>query len=341
MNPYTLVIIIFSLILGTLTATSSHHWMLAWLGLEINTLAIIPLMLKHPHPRAIEAATKYFLTQASASAMILFSCTITAWTHGEWTITSTMTTTPMNLLTIAIMMKLGVAPFHFWMPDVLQGLTLPTGLMLSTWQKLPPVALLLQFSQSTDLELLMTTGLLSTIIGGWGGINQTQIRKILAYSSIAHLGWMMVVLKASPQLALLNFLLYVVITSTLFLALTSINTKNMLEMMLAWSKTPSLTALTILTLLSLSGLPPLTGFLPKWMITQEMIKQHLTLLTSLMLLSTLLSLFFYLRLSYTMSLTLAPNLSLSSSTWLHHTKTITAIPITLSLFILPTYPLIM
>nr|AAP72085.1 NADH dehydrogenase subunit II [Craugastor mimus] len=341
MNPYTMLIISFSLILGTSTTISSHHWMLAWLGLEINTLAIIPLMLKHPHPRAIEAATKYFLTQASASAMILFSCTTNAWTHGEWAITSTTSTIPMNLLTIAIMMKLGVAPLHFWMPDVLQGLTLPTGLILSTWQKLPPMALLLQSSQSTSLGLLLTTGLLSSTIGGWGGINQTQIRKILAYSSISHLGWMMLVLKTSPQLALLNFLIYVIITSTLFMTLTCINAKNTSEVMLSWSKTPSLTSLALLTLLSLGGLPPLTGFLPKWMITQEMIKQHLTLLAYFMLLSTLLSLFFYLRLSYVMSLTLAPNPSHSTSTWPHHIKTMTAVPITLSLLMLPIYPLIM
>nr|AAP72093.1 NADH dehydrogenase subunit II [Craugastor laticeps] len=340
MNPYTLLIIALSLILGTSTVISSHHWMLAWLGLEINTLAIIPLMLKHPHPRAIEAATKYFLTQASASAVILFSCTINAWTYGEWTIASTTNVVPMNLLTVAIMMKLGVAPFHFWMPDVMQGLTLSTGLILSTWQKFPPMALLLQLSQSTNLQLLLITGLLSTIIGGWGGINQTQIRKILAYSSIAHLGWMMVALKASPQLALLNFLIYVTITSTMFLALTSINTKNMSEVMLSWSKSPPLTALTLLTLLSLGGLPPLTGFLPKWMIAQEMIKQHLTLFTSTLLLSTLLSLFFYLRLSYVMSLTLAPNLSHALTSWPHHIKTTTAVPITLSLLMLPTYPLI-
>nr|AAP72083.1 NADH dehydrogenase subunit II [Craugastor gollmeri] len=340
MNPYALLVVIFSLILGTLTTISSHHWMLAWLGLEVNTLAIIPLMLKCPHPRSIEAATKYFLIQASASAMILFSCTVNAWAHGEWAIIPSTNVIPTDLLTIAIMMKLGVAPFHFWMPDVLQGLTLPTGLILSTWQKLPPVALLLQLSQSTNLGLLLATGLLSTILGGWGGINQTQIRKVLAYSSIAHLGWMVVVLKASPQLALLNFLIYILITSALFLTLTNINTKSMSEVMLSWSKNPPLTTLTLLTLLSLGGLPPLTGFLPKWMITQELIKQHLTLFASTMLLSTLLSLFFYLRLSYIMSLTLAPNLSYSTSSWPRHIKTMAAAPVTLSLLALPIYPLI-
>nr|AAP72095.1 NADH dehydrogenase subunit II [Craugastor chac] len=341
MNPYTTLTIALSLALGISTVISSHHWMLAWLGLEINTLAILPLMMKYPHPRATEAATKYFLTQASASALMLFSCTINAWTCGEWATTTMTNIIPVNLLTIAIMMKLGVAPFHFWMPDVLQGLTLPTGLILSTWQKLPPVALLLQFSQSMSLELLLTMGLLSTIIGGWGGMNQTQLRKILAYSSIAHLGWTVTVLKVSSQLALFNFLIYTLITSTLFLALININTKNMSDMMLSWSKTPPLTTLTLLTLLSLSGLPPLTGFLPKWMITQEMIKQHLTLFASTMLLSTLLSLFFYLRLSYIMSLTLAPNLSHAASSWPYDIKTGTAISITLSLLILPTYPLIM
>nr|AAP29984.1 NADH dehydrogenase subunit 2 [Craugastor gollmeri] len=341
MYPYTLLVIILSLIFGTLATISSHHWMLAWLGLEVNTLAIIPLMLKYPHPRTTEAATKYFLTQASASAMILFSCTVNAWAHGEWAITPSTNAIPTDLLTIAIMMKLGVAPFHFWLPDVLQGLTLSTGLVLSTWQKLPPVALLLQLSQSTSMELLLTMGLLSATIGGWGGINQTQIRKVLAYSSIAHLGWMAVVLKASPQLALLNFLIYVVITSTLFLTLINTNTKSMSEMMLSWSKAPPLTALSLLTLLSLGGLPPLTGFLPKWMITQELIKHHLTLFASIMLLSTLLSLFFYLRLSYIMALTLAPNLSYSTTSWPHRLKTVAATPIALSLFMLPTYPLIM
>nr|AEB39241.1 NADH dehydrogenase subunit 2 [Incilius nebulifer] len=341
MNPYALSMIISSLALGTILTLSSFHWILAWIGLEINTLAIIPLMTKTPHPRAIEAATKYFLTQAAASALILFSSILNAYLMGEWAINTQTHPISATLLSIAIAMKLGIAPFHFWLPEVLQGSTLQTGLILSTWQKLAPMALLIQLSQSVNLNLMLTLGLLSAVIGGWGGINQTQIRKVLAFSSVAHLGWMVAVLKISPQLTLLNFFLYILMTSTLFLTFISLNTKNMYELSTSWSKTPALTALSLLSLLSLSGLPPLTGFLPKWLIAQEMIKQNMVLFTLIILLSTLLSLFFYLRLTYSMSLTLAPSLSSSSSLWFNPPKNILATPMVLSLLLLPITPMIM
>nr|YP_009332296.1 NADH dehydrogenase subunit 2 [Dryophytes suweonensis]API65575.1 NADH dehydrogenase subunit 2 [Dryophytes suweonensis]AQX44468.1 NADH dehydrogenase subunit 2 [Dryophytes suweonensis] len=341
MNPFALYIIISSLALGTISTLSSYHWILAWIGLEINTLAIIPLMTKTPHPRAIEAATKYFLTQAAASALILFASTINAWLTGEWAINTQISPAPSILLSIALCMKLGIAPFHFWLPEVLQGLTLQTGLILSTWQKIAPMALIIQLSQSVNLNLMLTLGLLSTMVGGWGGINQTQIRKVLAFSSIAHLGWMIAILKISPELTLMNFLLYILMTSTLFMTFMSLNTKNIYELSTAWSKSPTLSALSLLSLLSLSGLPPLTGFIPKWLIAQEMIKQDLTMFALVILLSTLLSLFFYLRLTYTMSLTLAPNLSNSTYQWFFSKNNMMATPISLSLLLLPVTPTIM
>nr|ADI80730.1 NADH dehydrogenase subunit II [Ceratophrys cornuta]AEB39245.1 NADH dehydrogenase subunit 2 [Ceratophrys cornuta] len=341
MNPYALSIIISSLALGTITTLSSYHWILAWIGLEINTMAIIPLMTKTPHPRAIEAATKYFLTQAAASALILFSSTMNAWLTGEWAINTHINSSSAILLSIAIAMKLGIAPFHFWLPEVLQGVTLHTGLILSTWQKLAPMALMIQLSQSVNLNLMLSLGLLSTIIGGWGGINQTQIRKILAFSSVAHLGWMISVLKIAPHLSLFNFIIYILMTTTLFLTFQFLNTKNISEISTSWSKAPTLTTLSLLTLLSLSGLPPLTGFLPKWLIAQEMIKQDLTMFSLVILMSTLLSLFFYLRLTYTMSLTLAPNTPNSISSWYPPKKNAMATPIILSLTILPMTPSLM
>nr|AXB38500.1 NADH dehydrogenase subunit 2 [Eupsophus vertebralis] len=341
MNPYALSIIMSSLALGTITTLSSFHWMLAWIGLEINTLAVIPLMTKTPHPRAIEAATKYFLTQAAASALILFSSLLNAWIFGEWTIDTPVNDTSAILLSIAIAMKLGIAPFHFWLPEVIQGVTLQTGLILSTWQKLAPMALMIQLSQSINFSLMLVLGLFSTVIGGWGGINQTQIRKILAFSSIAHLGWVVAVLKISPQLSLFNFILYILMTSTLFLMFAHLNTKNISELSISWSKTPALTALSLLSLLSLSGLPPLSGFLPKWLIAQEMIKQDLIIFALIILLSTLLSLFFYLRLTYTMSLTLSPNSTNSPSTWFFFKKNMMAPPIVMSLLLLPPAPLIL
>nr|AAP72101.1 NADH dehydrogenase subunit II [Craugastor rhodopis] len=344
MNPLTLLFLAFSLFLGTLTTLSSEHWMLAWLGLEINTLAIIPLMIKTHHPRAIEAAIKYFLVQTSTSATLLFSCTMIAWVTGQWSIIPHTDLTAVDLLTISLAMKLGIAPFHFWLPDVLQGITLPTGLILSTWQKIPPVVLLFQVAPNTNLNLLLTMALLSTIIGGWGGINQTQIRKLMAYSSIAHLGWMVAVVKLAPELAFFNFIIYLLITTTMFWTFHILDIKTTPNILLAWSKSPGLTTLALLMLLSLAGLPPLTGFLPKLVIAQKLISSHLTPLATAMLLTTLLSLFFYLRLVYVLAITMAPHPLFSLAPWKNScrprpTKTL-AILITLSLFLAPAYPMI-
>nr|AAP72071.1 NADH dehydrogenase subunit II [Craugastor longirostris] len=339
MSIFSISLFFVSLTLGSTITLFSNHWLLAWLGLEINALAIIPLMVKTPHPRSIEAATKYFLVQAIASALLIFACTLNLWLTGEWAIFPALENIPSILLSIALLMKLGIAPFHFWMPDVLQGLTLLTGLILSTWMKLPPAILMYQFNDTLNLSLLLTTGLISTILGGWGGINQTQIRKFLAFSSIAQLGWMTAVLKLSPNLALFNFTIYILLTSTLFLIFIDLNSGSLLKLMSSWTKFPALGSLTALTLLSISGLPPLTGFTPKWLIIKEMLSQEFMFIALLMLLFSLLSLFYYLRFTYTM-MTLCPQMSYSTTPWTHHLKTLVGTLFALSILLAPMLPLI-
>nr|BAG28320.1 NADH dehydrogenase subunit 2 [Gephyromantis pseudoasper] len=339
MNPLALTVFLASLAIGTTITMSSHHWLLAWIGLEINTLAIIPIMTKTPHPRAIEAATKYFLTQATASTLLLFSALINAWQTGEWTtiFASSLTTTP---IAIALMTKLGLAPMHFWMPEVMQGIPLSAGLILSTWQKIAPMSLLLQIAPLIDLKLTVTLGLISILVGGWGGINQTQLRKVMAFSSIGHLGWIILIIKFSPQLALFNFTLYLLMTLAMFLILMATNTTKMQDITTIYTKTPSLAPIMMLILLSLAGLPPLTGFAPKLLITSELVKQDATLLATLALISSLLALFFYLRLAYIITLTMPPNNSYSSPFWYRQTKvnSLTALLATLALLIFPLSP---
>ena len=341
-NPLALTILLSSLAVGTTVTLSSYHWMLAWIGLEINTLAIIPLITKTPHPRAIEAATKYFLTQAAASALILFSCLINAWQTGEWNFIS-LTDLPMGTLSIALIIKLGLAPLHFWIPEVLQGISLSTGLILSTWQKIAPMSLLLQISHLVNLDLTIALGLTSILIGGWGGIGQTQLRKIIAFSSIGHLGWIVIVLKFSPLLSFFNFLLYFIITAAIFMSLTVTSTTKISQISASWSKTPALSAITMLIMLSLAGLPPLTGFAPKLIITLELVKQNATLLAAVIMLISLLALFFYLRLAYIITLTLSPNTPNSLLIWRTTPKSHspTAIMSTLALILLPLTPTIL
>nr|YP_011007699.1 NADH dehydrogenase subunit 2 [Gobiobotia homalopteroidea]WAW79897.1 NADH dehydrogenase subunit 2 [Gobiobotia homalopteroidea] len=344
MNPYVLMILLSSLGLGTTLTFASSHWLLAWMGLEINTLAIVPLMAQHHHPRAVEATTKYFLTQATAAAMILFASTTNAWISGEWDMNNMSSPIASTMIIIALALKIGLAPMHFWLPEVLQGLDLLTGLILSTWQKLAPLALIIQTAQAIDPLLLTSLGLMSTLAGGWGGLNQTQLRKILAYSSIAHMGWMMIILQYAPQLTVLALGTYIFMTSAAFLTLkTSSATKiNTLAMM--WSNSPTLTATTALVLLSLGGLPPLTGFMPKWLILQELTKQDLPITATIMALAALLSLYFYLRLCYAMTLTISPNTANSTTPWRVRT-TQASLPLTMSttiaLGLLPVTPAIL
>nr|UCX58898.1 NADH dehydrogenase subunit 2 [Crenicichla cf. lepidota LP-2021] len=314
MGPLILLTLLLGLGLGTSITLSSSHWLLAWMGLELSTLAIIPLMAQHHHPRAVEAATKYFLTQAAAAATLLFASTYNAWLTGQWDIYHMSSPVPTTLITLALAFKIGLAPLHTWLPEVLQGLDYTTGLILSTWQKIAPFALLLQI-QPPDSNIMIFLGLSSTLIGGWGGLNQTQLRKILAYSSIAHLGWMILVLQFSPPLSLLTLLTYFLMTASVFLTFKLNKALNINSLSTSWAKAPILTALSPLILLSLGGLPPLTGFMPKWLILQELTKQDLILTATIAALTALLSLYFYLRLSYALALTLSPNNFSNTMTW--------------------------
>nr|ATD83179.1 NADH dehydrogenase subunit 2 [Colaptes punctigula] len=343
MNPHAKLITLTSLALGTTITTSSNHWAMAWTGLEINTIAIIPMISKSHHPRAIEATIKYFLVQATASAIILFSSMINAWSTGQWDITQLTNTTSCLLLTTAIAMKLGLTPFHFWFPEVLQGSSLITALLLSTVMKLPPIAILLLTSNSLNPHLLTLMAIMSTAVGGWMGLNQTQIRKILAFSSISHLGWMAIITIYAPKLTFLTFLLYTLLTFTIFLSLNTSNTTKLSTLMSAWTKTPMLNATLMLTLLSLAGLPPFTGFLPKWLIAQELTKQEMTPTALTIALLSLLNLFFYLRLTYFSSITLPPNSVNQAKHWYinKNTHTLIAFLTPLSTLLLPLSPLIL
>nr|AAZ07959.1 NADH dehydrogenase subunit 2 [Gavicalis virescens] len=343
MNPQAKLIFVTSLLLGSTITISSNHWIMAWTGPEINTLAILPLISKSHHPRAIEAATKYFLVQAAASALVLFSSMTNAWHTGQWDITQLTHPASCVVLTAAIAMKLGLVPFHFWFPEVLQGTSLTTSLLLSTAMKFPPITLLYLTSNSLSPTLLTTMAILSTALGGWMGLNQTQIRKILAFSSISHLGWMAIILSYNPKLTLLNFYLYSLMTAAVFLTLNTMKALKLSTLMTSWTKSPSLSTILIITLLSLAGLPPLTGFLPKWLIIQELTKQDMALTAMLISLLSLLSLFFYLRLAYCTAITLPPHTTNHMKLWHTNkpTSVLVAILTTLSLTLLPLSPVLL
>nr|ATP01273.1 NADH dehydrogenase subunit 2 [Chaerephon plicatus] len=344
MNPLIMSIIMATIILGTLIVMTSSHWLMIWIGFEMNMLAIIPMLMKQHNPRSTEAATKYFFTQATASMLLMLAVIINLMYSGQWTVMKLFNPTASMIMTLALTMKLGLAPFHFWVPEVTQGIPLSSGLILLTWQKLAPLTVLYTISPIINLNLLLTMSLASIAIGGWGGLNQTQLRKIMAYSSIAHMGWMTAILIYNPTMTLLNLVIYILMTTTMFMLFMTNSTTTTLSLSHMWNKMPLITTTTLATLLSLGGLPPLTGFLPKWMIIQELTKNNSIILPTIMAITALLNLFFYMRLTYATSLTMFPTTNNMKIKWQFespkHPNLLTPM-IVLSTLTLPLAPMIM
>nr|BBE28371.1 NADH dehydrogenase subunit 2 [Tragulus javanicus] len=343
MNPIIQIMIMFTLISGTMIVMISSHWLFVWIGFEMNMLAIIPIMMKNFNPRAMEAAVKYFLTQSTASMLLMMAVIINLMFSGQWTIMNMFNPTASMLMTMALAMKLGMAPFHFWVPEVTQGIPLSSGLILLTWQKLAPISVLYQITPSINLNMMLTLSALSIMIGGWGGLNQTQLRKIMAYSSIAHMGWMMTILLYNPTITLLNLTIYIIMTSTMFMLFMANSTTTMLSLSHTWNKTPVMTTLVLATLLSMGGLPPLSGFMPKWIIIQELTKNNSIILPTFMAMTALLNLYFYMRLTYTTALTMFPSTNNMKMKWqFNSTKHMTLLPTMtiLSTMLLPLTPIL-
>nr|AAN15849.1 NADH dehydrogenase subunit 2 [Diporiphora magna] len=340
MPPMALLAVTLGIILGTLTVTSANHWLTAWLGLELNMISILPVIAKQKHPRSTEAATKYFLTQATASALMLFSSTLNAWQTGSWDITQLNNKLSCILMIIALMMKMGAAPTHFWLPEVMQGSTLTTTLLIATWQKIAPITLLYMISNHIEPVITLLIGVLSILVGGWGGFNQTQIRKMMAYSSIAHLGWTLTVISVTPNIALTNIIIYMIISTPFFLMVTTTSSKTLQTLTTTWNYAPTTTIILMLLLLSMAGLPPLTGFTPKLLILNSLVMYKLSLTATIMALLSLLSLTFYLRTTYLLTSTTSPITTQSTTLWRlkphQNQTTATLIPIALfNITILP------
>nr|WDR45848.1 NADH dehydrogenase subunit 2 [Lasiopodomys gregalis] len=320
MNPTTLTIIYMTIMMGPMITMLSSNLFVMWIGLEMNLLALIPLMLNNPNPRSTEAATKYFLTQATASMILLLSILMNFKQLGTWTF---QPETDINIVTmtfISLAIKLGLAPFHSWLPEVTQGIKLDVGLILLTWQKIAPLSILSQYYELINPNLLILSALISVLIGAWNGLNQTQTRKILAYSSIAHMGWMISILPYNPSLTALNLLVYIIMTIPMFFIFSTHSFTSISSMSLMWNKMPMALPMISLILMSTGGLPPLTGFLPKWAIITELMKNNNLSLASLMAMAALINLFFYMRLIYSTSLTTFPSNN-NSKMYIHQNRT--------------------
>nr|AOY39474.1 NADH dehydrogenase subunit 2 [Scolytinae sp. BMNH 1039855] len=319
-----------TLALGTIMAISSLSWFYAWVGLEINLLSFIPLMKTPNNKFSSESISKYFMTQAMASFILLFSMVFFATLKDFNFELNNLTSI---LMSSAIFMKMGAAPLHFWFPEVASGISWNSNLILLTWQKIAPMIIMSYLILMPGIMIIFIVS--SSIVGSVIGLNQTCLRKILAYSSINHISWMLSAMLCSINTWLIYFLIYsmlnyVIIHSLKLWKIWFIPQFNKIK------NTPE-KIIFMLNFFSLGGLPPFTGFVPKWITISQLSNNNMFTLMTILISFTLITLFFYLRITFS-TISLHSNNSLfpkSSNNMLMSVCTLTIIPmmVTLSMLI--------
>nr|YP_010878895.1 NADH dehydrogenase subunit 2 [Sambus kanssuensis]WHE42534.1 NADH dehydrogenase subunit 2 [Sambus kanssuensis] len=280
-----------TLILGTFTAISANSWIGMWMGLEINLLSIIPLMNNSKNLMSSEASLKYFITQALASMFILLAALISTFkTMGSNLIICDL---PNLIIMSSLLTKMGAAPFHFWFPQVLEGLSWMNSFIMLTWQKIAPMIIMFYLPFSQLIMLVMVTCLITSALMG---LNQTSMRKILVYSSINHIAWMLSSLMFNEMIWLVYFSIYSIMNLMIIIILKKINLFQISQLGLN-SLSPKMKMMFMLNFFSLGGIPPFIGFLPKWWVIQLMAEEKLYLLSLTMIILTLFTLFYYMRIA--------------------------------------------
>ena len=256
-------------------------------------MSFIPLSIKSNNLFSSEASLKYFLTQALASRTLLFSIILFSFTI-EWN--SYLNLNIINLIfASSLIIKRGVAPFHFWFPNVIEGLNWINNFILITWQKIAPI-ILLSFCLNTTFFSL--TIIFSIFVGAMGGLNQTSLRKLIAFSSINHLGWILRNIINNENIWKIYFIFYFFLTISIIFILNNFKIFNLNQIFTLSIKNKTQKLIISIPLLSLGGLPPFLGFFPKWITIENIIFENFFWLIFLIVNFTLITLYFYIRISY-------------------------------------------
>nr|AIS38190.1 NADH dehydrogenase subunit 2 [Brasilocerus sp. 2 DTA-2012] len=284
------------LMVSTLITISSYSWMSMWIGLEINLLSMVTLMNNDLLMNSPESMIKYYLIQAMSSSLVMM-CIIVELMSSSFLINIMNESKTMIMMNIGLLIKMGTAPFHFWLPEVVEGIEWFNCFLILTWQKIAPMVMLM-FNMEFNLFIMiiiLTSLILSSILS----FNQKSMRKILAYSSINHMGWMLASMFTNKTI----WLIYLIVYFILMINLTSmmnmykifyINQLNNLNMNMF------VKSMISMNFLSLAGIPPFIGFLPKWLIIQVLIENKMFMLSLIFTIVALIMIFVYIRISMNM-----------------------------------------
>ena len=300
------------IIFGTLFSISSIHWLGIWAGLELNLIGFLPLLVYQKTTSESESAVKYFIVQAIGSRLLIFGRLNLYTISFTWEIINFNQSTFYHvIILISLLIKIGIFPFYYWLPRVIAGLHWLGCLLLTTWQKIAPLFLIITLLERNIIiwinYILCFFAARARIVGGIGGINQTQIRALIAYSSIGHLGWITFARTQGRWSIKIYLTIYIIITASIFIFLWNSNFSLVKNSRILISNPKNLIA-TIILFLSLAGLPPILGFISKWVVITNATNLTIWIPLFILILGSVLRLSYYLNLSYSLFLSLPKTL---------------------------------
>jgi len=298
-------ILILIVALSSLLLVSSVNWLSIYLAIELQTLTLFILTaLRRDSAYGTEAGLKYFVLGAVSSGLFLFGCALLYGLTGETSIQgiNSLLTADVGkiLITISLLFKLSAAPFHMWAPDVYEGAPTVITALLATVPKVGVFSILVQIGPV--INVVLVCAILSIICGAIGALNQTKIKRLLAYSGIGHMGFILfgiaIASFESIQASLIYIIIYVIVSICSFTIILSLSlTKDLIIEISGLSRDNPVIGLTLaLTFLSTAGIPPLAGFLSKWLILLSGISSGYYLICIIAVISSVVAGVYYVRL---------------------------------------------
>nr|YP_010373080.1 NADH dehydrogenase subunit 2 [Teredorus hainanensis]UPH84291.1 NADH dehydrogenase subunit 2 [Teredorus hainanensis] len=278
-----------TLMLSTIITMTANSWLAVWMGLEMNLMSFIPLISSQPMLNHKLSSIKYFIIQAISSITLLMTFIITMMNF----IYTNMNIMIMIMM-MSLLMKMGAAPLHFWFPEVMEFLSWDNCILLMTWQKVAPMTAISYIDLNNNMMVIFIIS--SSIIGAIMGLNQISLRMILSYSSINHIGWMLSSLQSNMITWTYYMMVYSLLSTLISLLFKSYNLNSINELFMINNQNKLYKLNMMMSMMSLGGMPPFLGFLPKWILIQEMMMNSSYMITMILVMSSIITLYFYLKL---------------------------------------------
>jgi NADH-quinone oxidoreductase subunit N len=314
-------VLILSSVLGMMVMISSNDLIVFYMGLELQSLALYVLAtFNRDQVKSSEAGLKYFVLSALSSGLLLYGCSLIYGFSGStnFNVISNQLNTDEYVLTFGIVFilvglafKISAVPFHMWAPDVYEGSPTSVTLFFTMVPKIAALTVFVRFLYVPFLNLIdqwqmiiVFLSIASMLFGAIAAIGQTNIKRLVAYSSIGHIGYTLAGLATGSnegiQSSIIYISIYVIMNLALFSCLLMLKRNDQyyeeIDDLSGLSKNHPLLSFSLLIILfSLAGIPPLAGFFAKFYVFKAVIEQSMYFLAIVGLLSTVVAAFYYLR----------------------------------------------